>query len=361
MKYGTDPGLALFGFRFDQLTLTDFNLKVADTQSDVCTGGNQPPVAVADASGAGTLGLVTIPVLANDSDPDGNCLRVTAVTNPSGGSAFINFVGCGTDTVSYVPNLSCGNPCNDSFQYTVSDGQGATANATVSITQMTDAKLELIHGSSVHRSLAAAGGVAKQDFFPIRTRSAQSWEVVVDEATGDIVGSGGPNLVRVASDFTTVIQTAAPIGTGVSKSLRWENNGTTAFDNFARVASAGCTTDCTAEDTYRVRAYDTTYSIPRFNNSVTQVTVLVIQNTSVDPVTGTVWLWDSAGGLVGSQPLTLSANSIFVLNTSGAAPGVAGTITVTHDGRYGSLAGKAVAVEPATGFTFDTEMTPRSR
>jgi hypothetical protein len=34
---------------------------------------------------------------------------------------------------------------------------------------------------------------------------------------------------------------------------------------------------------------------------------------------------------------------------------------VSNDGRYGSLAGKAVAVEPATGFTFDTAMTPRSR
>jgi hypothetical protein len=361
VKYGTDPLTSLAGFKFDQVTLTDFNLKVADTQSDVCTGGNQSPVAVADASGSGTLGLVTVPVLANDSDPDGNCLRVTAVTTPGAGSAFINFVGCGTDTVSYVPNLSCGNPCNDSFQYTVSDGQGGTANATVSITQTTDAKLELVHGSSVHRNLAAAGGVARQDFLPIRTRAAQSWEVVVDEATGDIVGSGGPNLVRVDSDFTTVIQTAAPIGTGVSKSLRWENNGATSFDNYARVSSAGCTTDCTAEDAYRIRAYDTTYSIARFNNSATQVTVLVIQNTSVDPVTGTVWLWNAAGALVSSQPLTLAANSTLVLNTSGIAPGVGGTITVTTDGRYGSLSGKAVAVEPATGFTFDTAMTPKGR
>ena len=135
VTYGTDAGGNGAGFRFDQLTLTNYNLKVADGQSDTCTGGNQPPVAVADSSTTGTVGLVTIPVLANDSDPNGDCLRVSHVTTPANGTAFINFVGCGTDTVSYVPNLSCGNPCNDSFNYTVSDGQGGTATATVTIDQ----------------------------------------------------------------------------------------------------------------------------------------------------------------------------------------------------------------------------------
>ena len=33
IKYGTDPAANDFGFRFDQVTLTDFNLKVADTQT----------------------------------------------------------------------------------------------------------------------------------------------------------------------------------------------------------------------------------------------------------------------------------------------------------------------------------------
>jgi hypothetical protein len=36
-------------------------------------------------------------------------------------------------------------------------------------------------------------------------------------------------------------------------------------------------------------------------------------------------------------------------------------VTVAHDAPHGSLAGKAVALEPATGFTFDTEMLPRTR
>ena len=34
--------------------------------------------------------------------------------------------------------------------------------------------------------------------------------------------------------------------------------------------------------------------------------------------------------------------------------GVGGTITIAHDGGYGNLAVKAVALEPSTGFSFDT-------
>jgi len=34
---------------------------------------------------------------------------------------------------------------------------------------------------------------------------------------------------------------------------------------------------------------------------------------------------------------------------------------VTSDAPYGTLVGKAVAVEPATGFTFDTPMRARPR
>ena len=360
VKYGTDPGLSLFGFRFDQVTLTDFNLKVADAQSDVCAPGNQAPLAADDVSGSSILAIVDVSVLANDSDPDGNCLRVTQVTPPLTGTAVVNSVGCGADTVTYVPSASCGNPCNDSFQYTVSDGLGGTASANVGIFQGSP-RSELVHGSDLRRSLAAVGGAPRHDYLPIRSQPHQSWEVVVDAATGDVAGSSGPNVVRTGSDLTTVVQTAAPVGAGVGKSLRWENGTNLAFDNFVRVESAGCTTNCTAEDVYRIRAYDTTYSFSRFNNSASQATILIVQNTSQDTVTGTVWLWDAAGALVGSQPLSLAPNALFVLNTASVAPGTSGTATLTHDGRYGSLAGKAVAIEPATGFTFDTDMKPKSR
>ena len=48
-----------------------------------------------------------------------------------------------------------------------------------------------------------------------------------------------------------------------------------------------------------------------------------------------------------------------MLNTATVAPGVGGSVTVAHDGRFGDLAGKTVALEPATGFSFDSPMLPR--
>ena len=47
-----------------------------------------------------------------------------------------------------------------------------------------------------------------------------------------------------------------------------------------RVRGAACGTACSTSDTYRVRFYDTTYTVPRFNNSGTQATVLLVQNAT---------------------------------------------------------------------------------
>jgi Bacterial Ig domain len=137
IKYGTDGAANNFGFRFDQLTLTNFNLKIADAQTDQCAAGNQPPVAVPDSSNSPTLAAVTIDVLVNDTDPNaGQCLRIASVTNPTNGSVQVNYNSCVTrDTVTYIPSLSCGLPCSDSFQYTVTDQNGGTATATVSVSQ----------------------------------------------------------------------------------------------------------------------------------------------------------------------------------------------------------------------------------
>ena len=57
----------------------------------------------------------------------------------------------------------------------------------------------------------------------------------------------------------------------------------------------------------------------------------------------------------------MAPKGLFSLNTSSVLvlQGQSGSVTVAHDGPYGTLSGKAVAVEPATGFTFDTAMVPR--
>ena len=92
------------------------------------------------------------------------------------------------------------------------------------------------------------------------------------------------------------------------------------------------------------------------------MTVLVLRNESAVAVSGTLWFWrGSDGAVAGTQGFTLPAHGAVTINTAPIAPGASGSVTITHDGRHGELGGKAVAVEPATGFTFDTVLELRPR
>jgi hypothetical protein len=71
-----------------------------------------------------------VDVLNNDSDADGDILTVATVTQPSHGTTtLVNGV------VRYTPEMAFSG--TDSFIYTVSDGQGGTDTATVTVTVQT--------------------------------------------------------------------------------------------------------------------------------------------------------------------------------------------------------------------------------
>ena len=84
------------------------------------------PVAVSDSASVDEDSSVTIDVLANDTDPNGDPLRVTAASADNG-SVTINANG----TITYVPNPDFNG--DDTISYTVSDPQGNTAVGTVAI------------------------------------------------------------------------------------------------------------------------------------------------------------------------------------------------------------------------------------
>ena len=73
-------------------------------------------------------GFNAIDVLANDSDPDGDVLTVLSFTQPANG--VVTFSGV-PGVLHYRANVGfCG---LDTFTYTVSDGRGGTATATVTV------------------------------------------------------------------------------------------------------------------------------------------------------------------------------------------------------------------------------------
>jgi hypothetical protein len=73
--------------------------------------------------------------------------------------------------------------------------------------------------------------------------------------------------------------------------------------------------------------------------------------------------WSNAGVLLAQVPSVLQANQSAVINLSTipALQGQTGTITIAHTAGFGGMAVKSVALEPATGFSFDTLGTYRAR
>jgi CSLREA domain-containing protein len=103
------------------------NTASTSTDNTVTFIPNSPPVANADSASTNEDNPVTINVLGNDNDPDGDALRVGSVTQPTHGSTGINGGGA-----EYTPAQDFNG--TDSFNYTVSDGNGGEATATVTIT-----------------------------------------------------------------------------------------------------------------------------------------------------------------------------------------------------------------------------------
>ena len=89
--------------------------------------GNDPPVANNDSDSTDEDTPVIIIVLSNDSDPNSDTLTSTGIVSgsgPSNGVATLNLNG----SISYTPNADFHG--QDSFVYTVSDGNGGVDTAT---------------------------------------------------------------------------------------------------------------------------------------------------------------------------------------------------------------------------------------
>lgn len=108
-------------------TVSDGLLSASGTVTINVTPINDAPVAFDDAAITDEDVAVTVNVLANDSDVDGDLLSVSTVSAASNGSVFIN----ADNTVTYTPNAGFSGV--DSFTYTMSDGF-VNASATVTIT-----------------------------------------------------------------------------------------------------------------------------------------------------------------------------------------------------------------------------------
>lgn len=119
---GVDTITAVEWFAFADERLSRADLERLATDPDAT---NTPPRAAADAGTAVAGATLTIDVLANDSDPDGEALRLVAWSEPELGS----IISASAGSLEYLASTAG----LDVFSYTVEDGQGGTATGRVEI------------------------------------------------------------------------------------------------------------------------------------------------------------------------------------------------------------------------------------
>jgi len=127
LRYTPQPGF----FGTDQFTYKASDGKADSntaTVSIVVERPNSAPLAVRDQASTDEDAAVTVNVLSNDSDPDGDPLALVSFTQGAHGS--VASVGGGALRYTPQPNFDQA----DRFTYTVGDGRGGTAVGTVEIT-----------------------------------------------------------------------------------------------------------------------------------------------------------------------------------------------------------------------------------
>jgi VCBS repeat-containing protein len=262
---------------------------------------NDAPTAQNDArTVAEDSGATTIDVLANDSfAPDaGETLTVTSVTTPVYGT--VTLVGVGT-AVSYTPKANFHG--TDGFSYTISDGNGGEATASVAITV-----------TSVNDQPIATADSA--------TVAEDSGATTITVLANDSVAPDQGETLRVSAVTQATKGSVAIVAGG---------NGV-AYTPNANYSGA---------DTF-------TYTIADGNGGSATASVSVTVTPVNDPPTA---VNDTATVVQGS-----TANAIAVLANDSFAPDTGETLTVTAVGQAmnGSVAitggGSGVVYSPNAGF-----------
>ena len=262
--------------------------------------GAQPTVSVEDTSVTeGDAGTGTASFTVRLANPPPNHVAVGYATSPGTAVAPADFTAA-SGTVTFPPGLATQQVAvpvvgdvvdepDEIFSLVLSDPIGGALGRSEAFGRIRDDDGAPVRLSALDRRAdlladlqAPPGPAADVDLYLLRSEPWSSAEVIVDGASGD-VGAAGPMVELVSGDFATVVP-SSPLGTGSARTLRIENDSAAARLDYVRVRSADCTTDCGADDVYRIRLRDTTGRIARFNQVGSVVTVLALQNRSDQPL-----------------------------------------------------------------------------
>ena len=170
---------------------------------------NDPPEAVDDAAETTEDTRVTIAVLANDSDPDGDPLTVAEISTPAHGAARLT----GAGAVEYTPDPDYHGP--DGFTYVVGDGSGLTAQAAVDVTVLPANDPPEVLGVIPDQTLEAGDGPASLDlspYFEDRDGDSLGYTAVASDAVALSLAGATLTLTVARPGAATVTVTAQDPG-----------------------------------------------------------------------------------------------------------------------------------------------------
>jgi hypothetical protein len=257
------------------------------------------PVANDDTATVAAGSSVSIPVLANDSDPDHAPLTITQVGTPGHGVAHLNPAD---QTIIYTP--APGFTGADSFTYTIADPAGVEATATVRVA---------VHSLTPAAVTATSGG----------GQSAAVTSAFASPLVATVTDSSGGPLSGVTVTF------AGPAsGAGVSFP-----GGNTATTNAQGQASVTVTANAVAGP-YTVTASVAGVATPASFALTNNAAAVSVANSTASlanafPTSGTtdtltVVVADAHGNAVSGLP-----NSAFAFNFSGSSQGTFGLVAET--------------------------------
>ena len=282
------------------------------------TGENQAPISVAD-TGATSFGVpITLNLLANDNDPDGNVpLSISALTQPAAGQGTVALSG--TTAVVYTPPAVVTSPLTTTFTYKAQDVKGlaSTTAATVTITVAPNRPPVAVNDSVATLGVAIPISVLANDTDP-----EGNGPLGVASLTQPAAGRG-----TVSTDGTVITYTPpATVTTAFTTTFTYF-----AKDSFGAVSTAPATVTVQvsprpAAETFTVTtATVQARSNNRFNwdfagtSSVTTGNTITIQVTTP---TGLVTLGTTTVPVTGRWRLTIN-------NSTTVAPSANPTATIT--------------------------------
>lgn len=262
---------------------------------------NRAPVAHSDTAATSAVTPITIAVRSNDTDADGDSLTVTGVSQGAQGSVVIDAI---TGNPVYAPNSWFSG--NDSFTYTISDGNGGSATASVTVTVQA----------------APAGNQP-----PVAVADSIS---VAEGSTATVLVGGSPSLLANDTDPDGDPLVAVLVTGPVHGTLALNANGTFGYTHNGSE---------TTSDSFTYRASD--------GQAMGNIVTVSITVTPVNDAPVAV-----ADQLMVATDIPLSISFATLLANDTDADGVNLTITSVHAPVNGSLASQAggVLFTPAAGY-----------